>query len=598
MKSSIILPVAVLGTLCQAVWPSPFSGSNLTMHNISSHAPLEIISLPNGASGQLLSSHQSVALHNLPSLPTKHSFSSRTSGVPISPSTVQIARTSSSHRGVVHHTLPIPAIMNGSSFPISDVVYSHSNLSPAHNSSSGPNAAVTPVSSPSSSPKSLSRPLQMNVSAIDIDHKVVKTLTLTKYKVKKVTATQPNSCISTVTVIKTHLSCKHPNPTTWDPPRSPVRQTPAISVDTRTEPRRTTGDPPHNSHGTVRSYSSDNQKHQAATSSWGFGTVRPHSSESKKKPEAVPTPWDPPPESHGTVQPYTSESNKHEGDPTPLPGPHGSDWTVRPYTPDQPKKYKAPTYTITVFDPETTCPPGFTCQPDDDYVENKLANREAKAHWPAPPGCVNRCVGGQGCWTECDKPTKQPRVCPEGYSCRIKKLLASAPNPEPPEHEPPRTRQPATVQQPGPPAAYSVPPWVPNPLPPSAPYTTPVIQAPPALPPPVALPLPVSHSVAQPAPVAPPPVDLPPPAASAYPIAGPPAAPASPSVHVDTSTAAIPTPSHRCPHGKHPCPHSRANETSWAPDTITKAEGRISVPVLRTARMYMLFAPFIGLVMA
>ena len=52
MKSSTILPVAALGSLGQAVWPSPLSASKPTTHSLSYHAPLETISLPSVPSTQ------------------------------------------------------------------------------------------------------------------------------------------------------------------------------------------------------------------------------------------------------------------------------------------------------------------------------------------------------------------------------------------------------------------------------------------------------------------------------------------------------------------------------------------------------------------
>ncbi|KAI7784887.1 hypothetical protein LA080_008918 [Diaporthe eres] len=352
-----------------------------------------------------------------------------------------------------------------------------------------------------------------------------KTRTITKDRLSTVTTIQHDGCTPTVIDYKTHTTCKKPSPTTWDPPRRPIRPYPSIILDTSRKPG--------------------------------------------------PTPWDPPRKPHGTV---------------------------RPYPPDDKKKHHKPTYAITVFGPEATCPAGFECQPDDDYTENKLAVREANVPWPAPPGCANHCVGGRGCWTECDKPyqEKPSRICPEGYSCQRKKKPAPAPIPGPPKQQPPHKQRPAPKQQPAPPAAYPGPPLVPAPMPPSPPFIPP-----PAVlsPPPVVLPPPVSPPAA-PLPPATPSVILPPPGlpptvgrpatSSSNPVALPPAAPMQPSSHVKTAPDVPPTPSHHCPAGEHPCPHRRANETVGGPEAVTKAGAELSMPATALA---MIFAIGFGLLM-
>lgn len=241
------------------------------------------------------------------------------------------------------------------------------------------------------------------------------------------------------------------------------------------------------------------------------------------------------------IRPYPSTGLDTSRKPSPTPWdpprkPHGS---VRPYPPDDKKKHYKPTYTINVSRPKATCPAGFTCQPDDKYTGERVVIHEANIPWPAPPGCANHCVGGRGCWTECDKPhPKDPsRICPEGYSCQRRKKPASTPVPEHPE------------QRPAPPAAYPEPHRGPALLPPSPPFISP----------------PVVH----PPPVAPPPAVLPP-LVSGPATRLPPAAPPS-----------------------HPCPHRHANETLGAPDTVTKAEAEagLSVPA---AFMAMIFAGGFG----
>lgn len=555
MKSSTILPVAALATLGRATWPSPLTVLNLTTHGISSHPPLETISLPSVPSASSSSSsHQPVEVYTLSSLPTAHSLSTHPPGATISVSSLPTARSSSSHRRFIYHTLPSPPTTHDVSSHSSVTSHPHSRASPAHNSSSSPPATIIPPSqpfaanisvvdvSPSATPcvchgdhhhdppccheeirwQTVTRLVLIAVPTTVVDYDG-KTRTVTKDRLSTVTSIQPHVYTTTIVDYKTHYTYKKSTPTTWAPPRRPVRPYPSIGLDTGRKPG--------------------------------------------------PTPWDPPRKPHGTV---------------------------RPYPPDDKKKHYKPTYTITVSGPETTCPAGFTCQPDDKYIGEKLVLHKGKVPWPAPPGCANHCVGGRGCWTECDKPhPKNPsRICPEGYSCQRRKEPAPTPVPEPPK------QRPAPTQQPAPPAAHPEPPRGPAPMPPSPPFIPPpVVQPPPVPPPPAVLPPHVSPPATRLPPAAPP-VALPPsvlpphvgqpPAASSNPAARPPAAPVKPSTHVDTTPEVPPTPSHHCPAGQHPCPPRHANETVGAPETVTKAGAGLSVPA---AAMAMIFAGVFGFFM-
>lgn len=582
MKSSTIFPVAALATLGQATWPLPLRASNLTTHS-SSHSPLETISLPSVPSapsssysrqrveGHTLSSlstahdlsshppsaaisvsslptmrrsssHRRIVYHTVPSPPTAQGLSSHQSVVAHSVSSPSPAYDSCSHRRIVHHTLPSPLATHNSSSRLSVVSTSHSGLSAAHNASSSLPATIIPVSqpfaptisvvdvSPSARPcvchgdhhdppcchektrwKTITRLVLISVPTTVVDYDG-KTCTVTRETVSTVTTIQHGGCTATVIDDKTHTTCKKPGPTTWDPPRRPIRPYPSIVLSTSRKPG--------------------------------------------------PTPWEPP-------------CNHHK-----------------------------PTYAITVFGPEATCPPGFECQPDDDYIEDKLTVREANVRWPAPPGCANHCVGGRGCWTECDKPhPKEPsRICPEGYSCQRKKKPAPVPVPGPRKQQPPHKQRPAPKQQPTPPAAYPGPPLVPAPMPPSPPFIPPpAVLSPPAAAPPVVLPPPVSPPAA-PLPPATPSDILPSPGlpqtvgrpatSSSNPVALPPAASMQPSPHVKTAPEIPPTPSHHCPAGEHPCPHRHANETVGRPEAITKAGAGLSMPATALA---MIFAIGFGL---
>lgn len=479
MKSSTILLIAALGTLGQTTWPPPLSASKLTTNSLSDHAPLETITLPSAPSTQTSSSsHQSVRSHSLSNLSAGQSSSTHPPGAAISLSNPPTAHTPSSHSGVVYHTLPSPPLANDSSSHKSVAAYSRSSLSQPHSSFSRPNATVTPLSGLSSARTSTSRPLTATISAVDVDYDV-KTHTVTKDRVSTETVT--------VTDHEIHNTCKKPSPTTWDPPRSPIR----------------------------------------------------------------------------------------------------------PYPPDNTEKHKTST---SVFEPEPTCPSGFTCQPNDDHIENKPVVRKAKVPWPAPPGCENHCVGGQGCWTECDKPhsPKPQRICPEGYSCQKLKLPAQDPAPAagPSEQQPPHEESPSPEQKPEPSVAYPGLPPLPAPLAPSPPFIPPpVVQPPPAPLPAVVSPLPASPSAVQPLPIAPQPVISPPPPASP----DPPPRPAITSAPAHVSLKPPTAPPHRCPNRMHPCPQPHANETSRKPDTVTKAEAGLSIS---NHSMYVMIAPFVGLLMA
>lgn len=187
--------------------------------------------------------------------------------------------------------------------------------------------------------------------------------------------------------------------------------------------------------------------------------------------------------------------------------------------------------------PHPSTPVDTSKEPDDDYTEHKVAIRDANIPWPPPPGCVNYCEAGRGCWTACDKPTKAPRVCPEGYPCQMKKKPRPKATPKPPGKVPP-TVQPTSVSR------------------------RPVAQPPP----------PTSLSTSAPA------------------ADGPAPSPALPDPAA---------PSHHHPHGEHPCPHPESNETSWKPDpetgTATTAEVMLCMPA---AAMYVMVAPFVGLLKA
>lgn len=601
MKSSTIVPVAALATLGQATWPSPLSASNLTTHGSSSLPPLETISLPSVPSApRSSSSRQPVEAHTLSSQPTAHNVSTHSPGAAISVSSLPTTHQSSSHRRIVYHTLPSPPTMHSPSSSRSVVAHSVSSPSPAHNSSShrhivyhtlpsqptqanssshpskvshshsGLSAAHNSSSTPSATNIPVSQPFAATISVVDVSpsattcvchgdrhdplccHRETRwqtitrlvlipvpttvvdyngeTRTVTKDMLSTVTNIQHGGCTATVIDYKTHITCKQPGPTTWDPPPRPIRPYPSIVLSTSRKPG--------------------------------------------------PTPWYPPRKPHGTV---------------------------RPYPPDDKKKHYKPTYTISVFGPEATCPVGFTCQPDDDYVGKKLAVREAKVSWPAPPGCANHCVGGQGCWTECDKAhqEKPSRICPEGYSCQRKTKPAPVPVPEPPkQQQPPPEQRPAPKQQPAPPAAYPGPPPVPAPMPPPPPFVPgPAAQPPPAAPPPVVLPPkgsppvaplpPAAPSVALPPPVSPPAVGRPP-AASPKSKAPSSAAPVQPSTRVKTAPGVPPAPSHHCPAGEHRCRHHHSNETVGAPETVTKAGAGLSMPAVAMA---MIFAFGFGLLM-
>ncbi|KAK2615766.1 hypothetical protein N8I77_002494 [Diaporthe amygdali] len=290
----------------------------------------------------------------------------------------------------------------------------------------------------------------------------------------------------------------------------------------------------------------------------------------------TPTTWDPPRKPHGFTRPYPSiilDTSRKPG-PTPWDPPRNPHGTVRPYpSDDDERKHYRPTHTSTVVAPEATCPAGFTCQPDDDYTEDKVAVREAKVPWPAPPGCINHCVGGRGCWTECDRPhsSKPSRICPEGYSCQRKKPTL-VPVPEPPE------------QQPAPPPVYPAPPPHPPPPPPApfipspdvqplpaAPPPAPAVGPPPLLPPTVQQP-PAPHQNSAPQP---PFVPTPPPA---LPVPVP--APGVPSVPASEIHSA---PTHHCAPGMHPCSHRHANETMVAPATVTRADAGSVLPAAGAA---------------
>lgn len=64
------------------------------------------------------------------------------------------------------------------------------------------------------------------------------------------------------------------------------------------------------------------------------------------------------------------------------------------YPPDDKKKHYKPIYIINVSRPKATCPAGFTCQPDDKYIGERLVVHEASIPWPAPPETVTKAEAG------------------------------------------------------------------------------------------------------------------------------------------------------------------------------------------------------------
>lgn len=560
MKSSTLIPVAALATLGQAT--RPLRASNLTTHGPSSLPPLATISLSGEPPAPSSSaSHRTAEAHTLPSLSTAHSLATHPFGVASSASSFPETHRSSSHRRIVYHTLPSPPVAHSSSSHQSTGAHSLSNLSAAHTPSSHPFVTGIPSSGLYSAGILSSQPAAATVSDADVspsakpcvchgDHhdptccheetnwhtitRIVlipvpttvvdydgKTRTVTKESLRMVTDFQPNIYTAAVMDHNTRTTYK-PSPTTWDPPRRPIRPYPSTVLET------------------------------------------------SKKPG--PTPWEVPRVPHGTI---------------------------RPYPPDDKRKHQKPTHAITTFGPEATCPAGFTCQPDDDFIEAKLAVREANVPWPAPPGCVNRCVGGRGCWTECGKPhpNKPSRICPEGYSCREKK-----PNPAPvPVPEPPQQR-PAPKKQPVPPGPHPERPPVPAPMPPLPPFVPPpASQSPPEASPPVVMPpfvppRPVPSPPMGPSVVSPPPSSSPaigkPPSVTPNLATQPPADPAQPLTHLEHTSKATPVPSPLCPIKEDPCQHRYANETIGAPATVTKAGAGLPKP--DTAMAMMLAGGFAG----
>lgn len=562
MKSSTVLPVAALATLGHATWPSPLRASNLTTHGISTHSLFETISLPSApstpsstSSDQLveantlsrlstahsLSTSPSGAASSDSSLSTTHSPSSRQSVVAHSGSSLSLAHSSSSHHRIVYHTLPSPPIAHDSSSHPSAVSHTHTRASPAYNASSSPPASTVALPSHSSARNLSSQPSAATISVVDIS---------------------PSATPCVCHGDHHDPSCCHEETRSQTITRLVLIAVPTTVVDYDGKTRTVTKDKLK----TVTTIQSD-----ACTA-----TVVDYKTQyTCKKP--IPTIWAPP---RIPIRPYPSsvlDSSRKPG-PTPWDPPRKPHGTVRPYPTDEEKKHYKSTYTISVFGPETTCPAGFTCQPDDHYIERKLAIREANVPWPAPPGCANHCVGGKGCWTECDKPDqeKPSRICPEGYTCQRKKKPVSAP--EPPEQLPPHKQLPASKQQPAPPVAYPEPPPGPAPMPSLPPAVPAPPAAPPFVPPPHVLPSTVGQS----------------PAASRSPVSQPPAAPVHPSTHVKTASEVSPAPSHHCPAGEHPCPHLHANETVGAPRTVTKAGANLDIP---GATMAMIFACGFGLFM-
>lgn len=590
MKSSNILPVAGLATLGQATWPSPLRASNLTTHGISAHPPLETISVPSvPLTPSSTSSHQLVEAHSLSSLsmahslskslsgsafsvfslPITHSLSSHQSAVAQSDPSLSLAHSPSSHHHIVYHTIPSPPMTHDPSSRPSAESHTHTSLSATYNASASPPASSIASYSHSSARNLSSQPFAATISVVNIS---------------------PSATTCVCHGDHHDPSCCHEE-TRWQTiTRLVLIAVPTTVVDYDGKTRTITKDKLR----TVTTIQSD-----ACTAT----VVDYKTHYTCKKPS--PTIWAPP---RIPIRPYPSivlDTTRKPG-PTPWDPPRKPHGTVRPYPTDDKKKHYKPTYTISVFGPDTTCPAGFTCQPDEYYIEKKLTIREANIPWPAPPGCANHCVGGEGCWTECDKPDskKPPRICPEGYSCQRKKKTTSAPVPAPPKQLPTHKQLPAPKQQPAPPAAYPEPPPGPAPMPPRPPFVPPPVVQPPAVATPTAVlpplvPPPALPPRPAPPPVVPPPPVLPsvvsqPPAASRSPVAQSPAAPVHPSTHVDTAPEVPPTPSHHCPAGEHPCPHRYANEIVGAPETVTKAGANRDMP---GATMAMLFAGSFGLFM-
>lgn len=559
MKSSTLIPVAALATLGQATWPFPSRASNLTTHGPSSLPPLATISLPGEPPApSSSSSHRAVEAHTFPSLSTAHSLATHPSGVASSASSFPATHRSSSRRRIVYHTLPSPPVAHSSSSHQSVVAHSLSNLSAAHTPSSHPLVTGIILSRLYSAGISSSQPAAATVSDVDVSPSSKPCVCYGDH--------HDPTCCHEVTITRIVLI---PAPTT------------VVDYDDKT-----------------RTVTKDSLR---------MGTdLQPNLftaavMELKTRTTCKPSPatWDPP---RRPIRPYPSsvpETIKKPG-PTPWEVPRKPHGTIRPYPSDDKREHQKPTYAITTFGPEATCPAGFTCQPDDDLIEAKLAVREASVPWPAPPGCINRCVGGRGCWTECDKrhPNKPSRICPEGYSCREKKpdpAPAPVPVPEPPRQQPPHKPRPAPKKQPVPTAPHPEHPPGPAPMPP------PAIHSPPEAPPPVVVPPfvplrpvpspPTGRSVVSPPPSSSPAVGKPP-TAIPNPVTQPTGAPARPSTHSKPTSKVPPVPSPHCPVKEDPCQHRYANETIGAPETVTKAGAGLPKP--DTAMAMMLAGGFAG----
>lgn len=409
MESYIFL-IAALGTLGQATWPPTLSASKpTTQSNCDYKPPLETVTIPHFPSAPTsLSSHDLDEVHSLSSLPTEPSVSTGPPSALASLSSLPTANTPSSHRDTVQHT--------PSSAPMMHISSSH--IPTVANSSSQPTSVVTSLSGASSA-RSSSSYVQDNL----------KTHTVTEYNTRMVTTTVATTVIAAV--INHEAPCMKPGPAVWDTPRPH----PITPVDASMEPGPTSCDPPHRLHGAVRPCVLD--KNQAIPTPGDTlrkpqGTVGPYPSDSEKKHQSVPTSRDSLHESHGTMWPHSQDDDRHQAVQKPWERPRKPHGTVRQYPTDATKKYP---HVITMLS-EAACPPGFTCQPDDDYTENNLATRDEQC------------------------PKQSPHVCPEGYSCQMRKKLP------PTVVEPPPYYSPRPVVSPPPPASPSTstrPPAAPSP---------------------------------------------------------------------------------------------------------------------------------------
>lgn len=388
MKSYIFF-AAALGTLAQATWPLTSGASKPTTQNYFDYKPpLETVTIPNFPLAQTSSSsHDPDGAHSLSSLPTGPSVSTSPPSALTSLSSLPTANATPS-QDTVQHALSSAPIMHISSSPVSTVAYSQ-----AYNSFSQGTSVVTPLSGASSA----------RISSSHVDDNL-KTHTVTENDTRTVTTTVTTTVTAAVTntvtaaVIDPEAPCRKPLPAVWGPPRRPTRPHPITPFDASIEPGATSCGPPHKAHGPIHPCLSPKSRDSLC-------------------------------ESHGSVRPYPPDDNKHQAGPKqsePFRKHHG---TIGRHPTDATKKYP---HEITVLS-EATCPLDFTCQPDEDYTENSLAIRDNEQY-----------------------PKRSSRVCPERYSCQMRKKLPPAPpRPSPPVLMPPPYFTPSLTDPPPHPASPS-----------------------------------------------------------------------------------------------------------------------------------------------